>query len=112
MGLDEFVERLAFEQLHGHKQGVAVPIEIVHRDYVGVGEGVGLGGLLLQGNEGVWVLFKILVEHLGGYVGVGVFRFYFAQVAGFIHCAHAAAAKHFFQHKAFLSRVPLVARVL
>ena len=81
-------------------RGVAVPIEIVHRDYVGVG-GVGQRPLL-QATEGVWVLVKSWLSTLTA-IRVGVLLV--AQVAGFT-CYAAAANTSSAQR--VLSRVPLV----
>ena len=76
--LDMRLKIPAFQQLHGHINHVAVTIEIVYLDDVGVRQHLRAAGFALQGNKGVRVIFKILIQNFYGDIRVGIIRLHLA----------------------------------
>jgi hypothetical protein len=99
-GADDPIERLARQVLHGHVEGGAVAVEVVHGDDVGVRQGLRLLGLALQRAERFRVAAEVLVQHLEGDEGVAVLRLLLAQVERLEHGAHAALAQPLRQDEA------------
>ncbi len=76
--LEQIIQRVAFQQLHGHEDGAALAVEIMHGNNIGVGELLGFHSLLLQRDKSMGMIFKVLPQNLSCDIGVAVFRFDFA----------------------------------
>ncbi len=106
---DECVQGLAFQQVHGHEHGagIRVPVEAEHGGDVGVGQALLLGGLSLQGDEGVRMLFEVLLQQLDGDERIAVLGFLLEEILAFPHGPHAALAEFRYQLEAAAQAIPL-----
>ena len=96
------VERAALQQLHRHVDGIAVAVEVEHRDDVRMRERLRLARLALQSHERLRMALEIRVQHFQRDARIRVARFFLAAIDRAEHDAHAAFAEQGLEHEALL----------
>jgi len=86
-------ERLSGQQFHGHKDPIAIPIEVEHRDHIGVRQLLGLSCLALQRHQGIRVLAECRTQKLDRNATVRVIGLGPPQVNRGEHRAHTTRAQ-------------------
>ena len=94
MFTQEFIKRGTLQELHGHKYGVSVPVEIVNRYDVRVGKCLRFTRLSLERNKGIGMLTKIIVQQFYGDVWVRVTGLNFTSVESFVNGPHTTGTQH------------------
>src|SRR5688572_9766082 len=102
MTLDEPIERLALEELHGHVDQRRVAIEVIDGHDVRMRERLRAARLALQRHQRLWTAAEFLVQELDRDIRIAVARLFLSQVARLEDDSHAALAQAPLEHEALL----------
>ena len=102
---------VTLQHLHGHVDPVAIAVEVVHGQHIGMRELLRFFRLPLQADQGLGMTTEFFTEKLDRDPGIVVVGLFLAQVTRLVDLAHAALAEPGLQHEAVLDDIAGVGHV-